>query len=39
MQASITAVNALLGVAATMAVCRTLRPVHAVRTALASARA
>jgi uncharacterized membrane protein YbhN (UPF0104 family) len=36
MQASITAVNALLGVAAAMAVCRTLRPVRAVRTALAT---
>ena len=39
MQASVTAVNALLGVAAAMAVCRTLRPVSAVRTALAGARA
>jgi uncharacterized membrane protein YbhN (UPF0104 family) len=34
MQASVTVVNALLGVAAAMAVCRTLRPVRAVRTAL-----
>ena len=39
MQASVTAVNALLGVAAAMAMCRTLRPVRAVRTALAGARA
>ena len=31
-------VNALLGMAAAMAVCRTLRPVGAVRTALAGAR-
>jgi uncharacterized membrane protein YbhN (UPF0104 family) len=39
MQASVTAVNALLGVGAAMAVCRTLRPVAAVRAALAGARA
>jgi uncharacterized membrane protein YbhN (UPF0104 family) len=39
MQVSITAVNALLGVLAAMAVCRTLRPLRAVRTALAGARA
>jgi uncharacterized membrane protein YbhN (UPF0104 family) len=39
MQASVTIVNALLGVAAAMAVCRTLRPVAAVRGALAGARA
>jgi hypothetical protein len=39
MQAGVTAVNALLGVAAAMAICRTLRPVRAVRTALAGARA
>ncbi len=39
MQASVTAVNALLGVAAAMAMCRTLRPIRAVRTALAGARA
>jgi uncharacterized membrane protein YbhN (UPF0104 family) len=38
MQASVTLVNALLGMAAAMAVCRTLRPVRAVRAALASAR-
>jgi uncharacterized membrane protein YbhN (UPF0104 family) len=38
MQASVTVVNALLGVAAAMSVCRTLRPVSAVRTALAGAR-
>jgi uncharacterized membrane protein YbhN (UPF0104 family) len=38
MQASVTLVNALLGVAAAMAVCRTLRPVSAVRTALAGAQ-
>jgi uncharacterized membrane protein YbhN (UPF0104 family) len=38
MQAGITAVNALLGVAAAMAVCRTVRPVAAVRGALAAAR-
>jgi uncharacterized membrane protein YbhN (UPF0104 family) len=37
MQASVTAVNALLGVGAAMAVCRTLRPVAAVRAALAGA--
>jgi uncharacterized membrane protein YbhN (UPF0104 family) len=39
MQASVTLVNGLLGVAAAMAVCRTLRPLRAVRTALAGARA
>ena len=39
MQASVTVVNALLGLAAAMIVCRTLRPVTAVRTALAGARA
>ena len=39
MQASVTVVNALLGVAAAMAMCGTLRPVRAVRTALAGARA
>jgi uncharacterized membrane protein YbhN (UPF0104 family) len=39
MQASITAVNALLGVAAAMAVCRTIRPVAALRAAFAAARA
>jgi uncharacterized membrane protein YbhN (UPF0104 family) len=39
MQASVTVVNALLGLAAAMAVCRTLRPITAVRTALAGARA
>ncbi len=39
MQASVTLVNALLGVAAAMAVCRTARPIRAVRTALAGARA
>jgi uncharacterized membrane protein YbhN (UPF0104 family) len=39
MQASVTLVNALLGVAAAMAMCRTLRPVRAVRLALAGARA
>jgi uncharacterized membrane protein YbhN (UPF0104 family) len=38
MQASVTLVNALLGLAAAMAVCGSLRPVRAVRTALASAR-
>jgi hypothetical protein len=38
MQASVTIVNALLGMAAAMAVCRTVRPVRAVRTALAGAR-
>jgi uncharacterized membrane protein YbhN (UPF0104 family) len=36
MQASVTAVNALLGVAAAMAVFRTARPVAAVRAALAA---
>lgn len=35
MQASVTLVNACLGVAAAMAVCRTLRPITAVRAALA----
>jgi uncharacterized membrane protein YbhN (UPF0104 family) len=39
MQASVTVVNALLGVAAAMAMCGTLRPVRAVRTALAGASA
>ena len=39
MQAGITAVNALLGLAAAMAVCRTVRPVAAVRAALDAARA
>jgi uncharacterized membrane protein YbhN (UPF0104 family) len=39
MQASVTIVNALLGLAAAMAVCRTLRPVAAVRGARAGARA
>jgi uncharacterized membrane protein YbhN (UPF0104 family) len=39
MQASVTIVNALLGLAAAMAMCGTLRPVRAVRTALAGARA
>ncbi len=39
MQASVTAVNALLGVGAAMVVCRTVRPVAAVRAALAGARA
>jgi len=38
MQASVTIVNALLGLAAAMAVCRSVRPVRAVRTALAGAR-
>ncbi len=38
MQASVTAVNALLGVVAAMAVFRTARPLAAVRTALAGAR-
>ena len=38
-QASVTALNAQLAIAAAMAVCRTLRPVAAVRTALAGARA
>ncbi|HEX6020345.1 MAG TPA: lysylphosphatidylglycerol synthase domain-containing protein, partial [Solirubrobacter sp.] len=38
MQASVTAVNALLGLAAAMALCGTLRPVRAVRMALAGAR-
>jgi uncharacterized membrane protein YbhN (UPF0104 family) len=38
MQASVTLVNAALGLAAAMAVCRTLRPIRAVRTALASAQ-
>lgn len=38
MQASVTLVNATLGLAAAMAVCRTVRPVRAVRTALAGAR-
>jgi uncharacterized membrane protein YbhN (UPF0104 family) len=38
MQASVTLVNALLGVAAAMAVCGSLRPVRAVRMALAGAR-
>jgi uncharacterized membrane protein YbhN (UPF0104 family) len=38
MQASVTLVNALLGLAAAMAVCGSLRPIRAVRTALASAR-
>lgn len=37
MQAGVTAVNALLGVAAAMAMFRTLRPVAAVRAALAQA--
>jgi uncharacterized membrane protein YbhN (UPF0104 family) len=39
MQAGVTLVNALLGVAAAMAMCGTLRPVRAVRTVLAGARA
>ena len=39
MQAGITAVNALLGLAAAMAVFRTVRPLAAVRGALAAARA
>ena len=39
MQAGVTAVNALLGLAAAMAVFRTLRPVAAMRGALAGARA
>jgi uncharacterized membrane protein YbhN (UPF0104 family) len=38
MQASVTLINALLAVAAAMAVCGTVRPVRAVRTALAGAR-
>jgi uncharacterized membrane protein YbhN (UPF0104 family) len=38
MQASVTAVNALLGVAAAMAVFRTARPLAAVRAAVAGAR-
>jgi uncharacterized membrane protein YbhN (UPF0104 family) len=38
MQASVTIVNAALGVAAAMAVCRSARPVRAVRAALAGAR-
>ena len=38
MQASVTAVNALLGVLAAMAVFRTARPLEAVRAALAGAR-
>jgi uncharacterized membrane protein YbhN (UPF0104 family) len=39
MQASVTAVNALLGIAGAMAMYRTLRPVTAVRAALAGAQA
>jgi uncharacterized membrane protein YbhN (UPF0104 family) len=39
MQASVTVVNAALGVAAAMAVCRSVRPVRAVRSAFAGARA
>ena len=39
MQAGVTAVNALLGLAAAMAVFRTVRPLAAVRGALAAARA
>ena len=38
MQAGVTAVNALLGVVAAMAVCRTLRPIAAVRGAMVAAR-
>ena len=38
MQASVTVINALLGLAAAMAVCRTARPLTAVRAALAAAR-
>jgi hypothetical protein len=39
MQAGVTAVNALLGLVAAMAMCRTLRPVTAVRAGLSAARA
>jgi len=39
MQAGITAVNALLGIAGTMVACRTLRPIAALRTSLRLARA
>jgi hypothetical protein len=39
MQAAITAVNALLGVAAAMAMFRTLRPAAAIRAGLRAARA
>ncbi len=39
MQASVTAVNALLGLAGAMAACRTLRPIAATRAALAAGRA
>ena len=39
MQAGVTAVNALLGLAAAMAVFRTVRPLAAMRGALAAARA
>jgi uncharacterized membrane protein YbhN (UPF0104 family) len=39
MQASVTVVNAALGMAAAMAVCRSARPIRAVRAAFAVARA
>ena len=39
MQAGVTAVNALLGLAGAMAAFRTLRPLSAMRGALAAARA
>jgi hypothetical protein len=39
MQAGVTAVNALLGLAGAMAAFRTLRPLAAMRGALAAARA
>ncbi|HWK28949.1 MAG TPA: lysylphosphatidylglycerol synthase domain-containing protein [Solirubrobacter sp.] len=39
MQASVTVVNAALGVAAAMAVCRSVRPVRALRATFAGARA
>lgn len=38
MQAGVTAVNGLLGVAAAMAMCRTLRPIAAVKGGLGAAR-
>ncbi|WP_028063913.1 lysylphosphatidylglycerol synthase domain-containing protein [Solirubrobacter soli] len=39
MQASVTVVNAAIGLAAAMTVCRSVRPVRAVRSAFAGARA
>ena len=39
MQAGITAAKVLLGIAAAMAVCRTVRPVAALRASLAATRA